>query len=54
VKNYTQIKAYGYEWSWLLWNPDSAKKISKSGRRGALAEANNSTLPPIGNKPSIV
>ena len=49
------MKAYGYQWSWLLWNPDSAKKkFQKVGGGGALAETNNSTLPPIGNKPSNV
>ena len=49
------MKAYAYQWSWLLWNPDSAKKIEKkAGGGGALAETNNSTLPPVGNKPSKV
>ena len=28
------MKAYGYEWSWLLWNPDSAKKNFKKWEEG--------------------
>ena len=42
------MKAYAYQWSWLLWNPDSAKKIEKKRKEwGALAETNNSTTPSL-------
>ena len=37
LKNYTQMEAYGYEWSWLLWNPASAKKIFKKVGGGGVS-----------------